>query len=62
MVPRINKDLKRLAVEERIECLDLFPLFKENNSNSMRIELTSDGLHIKEEGYEIWTKALKKIL
>lgn len=62
MVPRINKDLKRLAVEERIECLDLFPLFKENNSNSMKIELTSDGLHLKEEGYEIWTKALKKIL
>ncbi|MGG6497168.1 UNVERIFIED_CONTAM: serine acetyltransferase, partial [Bacteroidetes bacterium 56_B9] len=32
----------------------------EKGTNVLRKELTSDGLHLNEEGYKIWVKALKK--
>ena len=46
--------------KENITYIDLFPLFKEPDSNSMKKELSTDGLHINEAGYAIWTKKLKK--
>ena len=35
---------------------------KEDGSNALRMELTSDGLHLKEKGYKIWSDALRKTL
>lgn len=60
LVPEINTRLKALAQEKKIDFIDLFPLFAERNTNVLRKDLTTDGLHLNEEGYKIWAKALKK--
>lgn len=61
-IPEINSSLKRLAKKEKISYINLFPLFCEKKSSVLRAELSTDGLHLKEEGYGIWCKALKKEL
>lgn len=59
-IPEINKQLKALAKEKGIQFIDMFSLLKEPDSNSLRKEITTDGLHLNEDGYKIWTKALKE--
>lgn len=59
-VPQINALLRELACEQQIDFIDLFPLFTEKGTNVLRKELTTDGLHLNEDGYRIWVKALKK--
>lgn len=60
LIPQINTLLKELAAEKQIDFIDLFPLFTEQGTNVLRRELTTDGLHLNEQGYKIWAKALKK--
>lgn len=60
LVPQINARLRELARERQIDFIDLFPLFTEPNTSVLRKELTTDGLHLNEDGYRIWVKALKK--
>ena len=62
LIPVINSKLEVLAKERKIPFINLFPLFTEKGSNILRKELTNDGLHLTEEGYQIWSKALKKWL
>lgn len=59
-VPEVNARLEALAKEKGIEYIDLFPLFAEKGTNVLRNELTGDGLHLNEDGYKIWAKAIKK--
>ena len=60
MVPEINSRLEEFAKELGIAYINLFPLFTENGTNVLRSELTGDGLHLNEDGYKIWVKAIKK--
>ena len=60
MIPEINKQLEELAKEKGLTYINLFPLFTEKGNNVLRAELTTDGLHLKEEGYKIWVKAIRK--
>lgn len=62
MIPAINAQLEALAKEKGITYINLFPLFAEKGTNVLRSDLTTDGLHLKEEGYKIWGKAIKKKL
>lgn len=59
MIPEINKRLEAIAKERKITFINLFPLFTKPGTSILREELTGDGLHLKEEGYKIWAKALK---
>ena len=59
-IPEINARLEVLAKEKKIDFINLFPLFTEKGTNVLRKELTFDGLHLKEEGYQIWVDAIKK--
>ena len=59
MIPEINRQLETLAKEKGVTYINLFPLFTEKGSNVLRADLTNDGLHLKEEGYKIWVKAIK---
>ncbi|MBP3774545.1 MAG: serine hydrolase [Bacteroidaceae bacterium] len=61
-IPQINKHLEKLAQANDAQYLDLFPLFTEKSSLSLRADLTTDGLHLNKKGYDIWAKALKKTL
>ena len=60
MIPEINARLEALAKEKKIVFINLFPLFTEKGTNVLRSNLTNDGLHLNEEGYEIWVKAIRK--
>lgn len=60
MIPEIIAKLEALAKEHKITYINLFPLFTEKGNNVLRRELTTDGLHLNEEGYKIWVKELKK--
>lgn len=62
MVPEINARLEALCKEKGITFINLFPLFTEKGTNVLRPDLTGDGLHLKEDGYKIWAKALKKAM
>lgn len=62
LVPEINGKLEAVAKERKISFINLFPLFTEKGTNVLRKELTSDGLHLSEEGYVVWSKALRRYL
>lgn len=61
-IPEINSKLRTIAKNWNLIYIDLFPLFVEPDTYILRANLTGDGLHISEEGYEIWRKELKKYL
>lgn len=58
----INRELEALAKKEGLTFVNLFPLFTESGSNILRKELTTDGLHLNEDGYNIWCAELRKHL
>ena len=58
-IPEINAKLAALAQEKGLKFINLFPLFVEPGTNILRKELTNDGLHLKDDGYKIWVKAIK---
>ena len=62
LIPVINLGLELLASSRKAHFINLFSLFTEEDTHLLRKELTNDGLHLNEMGYEIWSKALKKHL
>ncbi|MGN0309631.1 MAG: serine hydrolase [Bacteroides sp.] len=62
----INTQLEAWVNERhdpRLTFVNLYPLFTESaESEVLKAELTTDGLHLREEGYRIWAKALRKAL
>ncbi|MGH1393457.1 MAG: SGNH/GDSL hydrolase family protein [Trichormus sp.] len=57
-IQQLNQQLKTIAVKERVEYLDLYSLFA-NQQGNMRPELTTDGLHLNPAGYLVWRTALQ---
>ncbi|MCT7996175.1 SGNH/GDSL hydrolase family protein [Laspinema sp. C5] len=53
----INRQLAAIASEEGVEFLDLYPLFADSQGN-LRLDLTTDGLHLNDQGYLVWRTAL----
>ena len=62
MVPAINAKLKAFAKENKIAFIDLYPLFCQDGEPVLIKKLSTDGLHLNNEGYKIWVKELKKKL
>ncbi|BAV05457.1 Lysophospholipase L1 [Filimonas lacunae] len=56
---RINENLRKLAKEEQVELIDLYPKFL-NNSDKLVDKYTYDGLHLTAEGYKRWAAVLKE--
>ncbi|MDR1526211.1 MAG: serine hydrolase [Dysgonamonadaceae bacterium] len=57
--PELSERLSELAASRGIVFIPLFPLFAQQGTNILRKDLTNDGLHLKEKGYEIWVKAIQ---
>ncbi|OKH49207.1 lysophospholipase [Phormidium tenue NIES-30] len=53
----VNAQLKAVAAETGAEFLDLYPLFT-NGDGYLRADLTTDGLHLNQDGYMVWRTAL----
>lgn len=60
-VKAVNEELKKLSKKEDIHYIDLYPLLIDDEGN-LKLEYTTEGLHISDEGYEIITKELNKYL
>lgn len=60
LIPEINTKLQAIAKARKVTFINLFPLFTEKGTSVLRPELTGDGLHLTEDGYAIWSKALKR--
>jgi lysophospholipase L1-like esterase len=53
----LNLRLREIANSENVLYLDLYPLFTDAGGN-LRRELSTDGLHLNEQGYLVWRSAL----
>jgi lysophospholipase L1-like esterase len=57
-IRQLNRQLSAIAIQENALYLDLHPLFTDFRGN-LRIELTTDGLHLSRQGYLVWRSALQ---
>ena len=56
-IKELNSHIERLAKERGFVYVDLHSKFT-GPDGKMRPELTSDGLHVSKDGYELWAKTL----
>lgn len=56
-IREINDQIKLVAVETGADYLNLYPLFA-TGDGYLRPDLTTDGLHLNENGYMVWRTAL----
>jgi lysophospholipase L1-like esterase len=56
-IAAVNKDLELVAAELGADYLHLYPLFADGDGY-MRSDLTTDGLHLNEDGYMVWRTAI----
>jgi lysophospholipase L1-like esterase len=54
----VNAELKKMAAEEKIGLIDLYPNFLDSE-NRLDKKYTADGLHLNAEGYLVWKKILE---
>lgn len=59
IVMELNVFLKKQAEERKLTFINMYPDFADAN-NELKKELTYDGVHLTEEGYNIWKKHLAK--
>ncbi len=57
-IRELNRQLAAIADGEGAYFLDLHPLFTDDAGN-LRLDLTTDGLHLNEQGYQVWRLALQ---
>jgi lysophospholipase L1-like esterase len=57
-IQQLNRELEAIAQNEEVFFLDLQPLFADEQGN-LRMELSTDGLHLNNQGYQTWSIALK---
>ncbi|MGB3495147.1 MAG: GDSL-type esterase/lipase family protein [Elainellaceae cyanobacterium] len=54
----LNEQLQAIAREEGVEFLDIYSLFS-NVQGYLRMELSTDGIHLNDSGYLVWASALQ---
>ncbi|NJK68038.1 MAG: GDSL family lipase [Microcoleus sp. CSU_2_2] len=57
-IREINRRLKEIANGENTFYLDLYPMFTDADGN-LQTQLSTDGLHLNEQGYLVWRSALQ---
>lgn len=55
---RLNQRLWEIAEAEDVLFLNLYPLFADERG-ALRLDLSSDGLHLNRNGYQLWQTALQ---
>ena len=57
-IKKVNKIIKSNQINEKYEVIDLYSLFA--NENGLMInELSTDGIHLNEKGYQKWVEFIK---
>jgi lysophospholipase L1-like esterase len=57
-IKTLNEAVEAIAQTESVGFFNLYPLFADSEGN-LRRELSSDGLHLSAQGYEVWGIALQ---
>lgn len=57
-IRKLNHDLEAIAQDEGVYFLDLYSLFADAQGN-LRMDLSTDGLHLNAQGYQVWGVALQ---
>lgn len=57
-IRRLNREIEAIAMAEGVYFLDLHPLFTDEQGN-LRQELSTDGLHLNDRGYLVWSTGLQ---
>jgi lysophospholipase L1-like esterase len=57
-IQALNQELEAIAKQEGVYFLDLYSVFA-NAQGNFRSDLTTDGLHLSQQGYRIWSIALQ---
>lgn len=58
---RLNKQIKQKSLNYNFNWIDIYTLFVDDNT-FLKSELTSDGLHLNNKGYQLWTNVLSTYL
>ena len=59
-IKNINKIIIENQENDLYSVIDLYSIFV-NNKGQLKNDLTYDGLHLNEKGYEVWSKLIKPI-
>lgn len=57
-IRKLNQQLLAIAKKRDVKFLNLHPLFADSQGN-LRLELSTDGLHLNSQGYVVWRTALQ---
>ncbi|MEM6837460.1 MAG: GDSL-type esterase/lipase family protein [Cyanobacteria bacterium P01_C01_bin.120] len=60
-IQAVNSAIAKMAEVENIYYLNLYPLFADGDG-ALRPDLTTDGLHLNEQGYLVWRTAIALLL
>jgi lysophospholipase L1-like esterase len=58
----VNNSIKALAGEMKVEFLDVHKFFIDKQGNPVKDYLLDDGVHLSDEGYNVWSGALEEII
>jgi lysophospholipase L1-like esterase len=61
VVEGVNPQLQAMSNQQAITFINLYPLFK-GDSNCIRAEYYTDGIHLSDKGYQTWTNAISPYL
>lgn len=59
-VAKVNALIERMAKDEKVQFINLYPHFLMDGTDSLMPEITKDGLHLTKDGYAIWAAQLSK--
>jgi lysophospholipase L1-like esterase len=62
MIKDMNLYIEKLAKKYDMTYVDIYPMFKADDSDYAKDELFRDGLHPNNEGYKIWADYLKILI
>ena len=62
LIKSMNVYIERLANKYDLTFVNIYPLFKDENSDYVKDDLVKDGLHPNEAGYKIWADYLKTVI
>jgi len=61
-IQEINKSLKKLAIESGVEFLDIYNRFVDEKGRVIKDYFLDDGVHLSNEGYEVWANAVERVI
>lgn len=58
----INRRLEAYCRKQHLTFVNLYPLFTDSDGVTLRRDLTTDGLHLTDEGYDVWIGKIKPLV